>query len=103
MSELFPSLVDLPDSPFYGLQVRGSRFLEAVDTRLPLVVYALGGGGNSISDAITRLYPPDQPCFVLPGSGDQEYRPREHRARDLAAALASANATAVLLVPPSTI
>jgi hypothetical protein len=101
IAELFPALVGKVRGAALGFEVRDTNNLESLDPRLPVVVYNFSSGERRREKVrfLQGLFPPQDPCWLMAGSGYLEYEPSETTLDKLEEALARADSAVTVLLP----
>lgn len=94
------ALVEEAPAPADGLQIVDACDLARAGTSLPTVVYLpLSERLDAFVRELERRYPPEHPCYLLPGSGQNEFRARRLALRELEPALRRADPACTLFLP----
>ena len=101
ISDFFPSLVGRVRGESLGLEVRDTNGLAGLDPRLGVVVYNFSSGERRREQAaaIRAQFAPEDPCWLMAGSGELEYEPAETTVAALEPALMRADQAVTVLLP----
>ncbi len=101
IADFLPSLVGRVRGAALGMEVRDTNGLAGLDPRLPAVIYnfARGNGRRAQARAIAAMFAPEDPCWLMAGSGQNEYEPKETTIGALEPVLMQADAAVTLLLP----
>ncbi len=101
IADFFPSLVGRVRGSSLGMEVRDTNGLVGLDPRLPVVVYNFFSGERRREQAlaIRSLFAPEDPCWLMAGSGQLEYEPSQTTMAAFEAALMGGDPAVSVLLP----
>jgi UDP-glucose 4-epimerase len=101
IADFLPSLVGHVRGEALGIEVRDTNGMAGLDPRLPAVIYNFSSGERRGEQArsLMALYAPEDPCWLMAGSGQNEYEPPELTIASLDRELMRADAAVTLFLP----
>lgn len=101
ISDFLPALVGRSRGRALGIEVRDTKGLQSLDPRLPVIVYNFFSGERrgEQARAFQAMFAPEDPCWLMAGSGQLEYEPAQTTMAALEPALLRADAAVTLLLP----
>ncbi len=101
IADLFPTMVGRVRGEHLGFEVRDTNGLAGLDPRLPVIVYNFSSGEQRREQcsAIRAQFAPEDPCWLMAGSGYLEFSPLETTIAGLEPHLMSADSAVTLLLP----
>ncbi len=101
IADFFPSLVGRVRGTALGIEVRDTNGLAGLDPRLPVVVYNFFSGERrrEQAKALKAQFAPEDPCWLMAGSGQLEYEPAEATFASLERELMRSDPAVTLLLP----
>jgi nucleoside-diphosphate-sugar epimerase len=101
IADLFPTMVGRVRGEHLGFEVRDTNGLAGLDPRLPVIVYNFSSGEQRREQCalIRSQFAPEDPCWLMAGSGYLEFSPLETTIAGLEPHLMAADSAVTLLLP----
>lgn len=101
IADFLPALAGAVRGSQLGFEVRDTNDLRSLDPRLPVIVYNFSSGERRREQAraLASRHRPDDPCWLMAGSGYLEYEPLKTTIAGLEEALARSDAAVTVLLP----
>ncbi|UPT75762.1 MAG: hypothetical protein M0D55_08870 [Elusimicrobiota bacterium] len=100
IADFLPALAGRSTGTALGFEVRDTNGLDGMDPRLPAIVYNFSTDGRAAqARRIAGLFAPEDPCWLMAGSGYSEYEPVETTIAALERGLMAADSAVTLLLP----
>jgi hypothetical protein len=101
IADFLPALVGRTRGEALGREVRDTNDLRRMDPRVTTVIYNFSSGSRRADQAreLAALRAPEDPVWLMAGSGYSEYEPLETTAAGLERALSTADPAVTVLLP----
>lgn len=101
IADLFPAMAGRVRGAHLGFEVRDTNGLGGLDPRLPVIVYNFSSGEQRREQCalIRSQFAPEDPCWLMAGSGYLEFSPLETTIAGLEPHLMAADSAVTLLLP----